>query len=126
MIDIEKQVAHWRHGAIEAWDEVPGMIRRGRTGFALFFLHLALEKALKAHVCRQTNDLAPRIHDLAKLAHLAQLPLSEEQLDVLADANSFNLEGRYADMLLPPPSDQEATLVHHRTQEVFAWLINQL
>lgn len=126
MIDIEKQVAYWRDGAIEAWGEVPGMIHRGRTSFALYFLHLALEKALKAHVCRQTNDLAPRIHDLAKLAHLARLSLSEEQLDVLADANSFNLAGRYADISLPPPSHQQATSVLHRTQEVFAWLINQL
>lgn len=126
MIDIEKQVAFWRDGAIEAWGEVPGMIRRGRTSFALFFLHLALEKALKANVCRQANDLAPRIHDLAKLAHLARLSLSEEQLDVLADANPFDFESLYGDASVPPLSRQEATLLLGRTKGVFEWLISQL
>lgn len=126
MIDIEKQVAYWRDGALSDWEAAQVLLRRQLVWQGLFLLHLALEKALKAHVCRQTNDLAPRIHDLVKLAHLAQLSLAEEQLDVLADANSFNLEGRYADLSLPPPTRQEATLVLRRTQEVFKWLIDQL
>lgn len=125
MIDIEKQVAYWRDGAIEAWGEVPGMIHRGRTSFALFFLHLALEKALKAHVCRQTNDLAPKVHDLVTLARLARLPLSKEQLDFLAAANGYNIAGRYSDAVMPAPTRQAANQIMQKAQEVFEWLISR-
>jgi HEPN domain-containing protein len=126
MIDIEKQVAHWRLGATEAWDEVPGMIRRGRTSFALFFLHLALEKALKAHVCRQTSDLAPKIHDLVALARLTQLPLSKDQADFLAAANAYNIAGRYSDAVVPAPTRQAANQIVGKAKEVFEWLISRL
>ncbi|MBX7235509.1 MAG: HEPN domain-containing protein [Caldilineales bacterium] len=126
MIDIEKQVAYWRNGALSDWEAAQVLLRRQLVRQGLFLLHLALEKALKAHVCRQTNDLAPRIHDLAKLAHLARLSLSEEQLDVLADANPFDFESLYGDASLPPLSRQEAALVLRRTEGVFEWMISQL
>jgi hypothetical protein len=34
-------------------------VARGRTRHGLFFAHLALEKTLKAHVCRATNENWP-------------------------------------------------------------------
>ena len=63
----------------------------------LFIAHLALEKMLKAHVCL---ELAPRIHNLVRLAEMAGLKLSETQIDLLADASEFNIEGRYSKMLI--------------------------
>lgn len=70
MIDVEKQVAYWRDGAQEDWAVARELVGNGRTRHGLFFVHLALEKVLKAHVCRQTRDLAPRIHNLVRLAEL--------------------------------------------------------
>ncbi|NCO95976.1 MAG: HEPN domain-containing protein, partial [Armatimonadetes bacterium] len=52
MIDVEKQVAYWRDGAKEDWEVAQELVDRGRTRHGLFFGHLALEKLLKAHVCR--------------------------------------------------------------------------
>jgi HEPN domain-containing protein len=77
MINIEKQVAYWRDGAVEDWEIAQELIERGRTRHGLFFVHLSLEKLLKAHVCRHTQDLAPRLHNLVRLAELAALPLSQ-------------------------------------------------
>lgn len=37
----------------------------------LFLAHLALEKTLKAHVCRTTGELAPKTHNLVRLAEMA-------------------------------------------------------
>jgi HEPN domain-containing protein len=104
MINIEKQVAYWRDGAVEDWEIAQELIERGRTRHGLFFVHLSLEKLLKAHVCRHTQDLAPRLHNLVRLAELAALPLSQAQVDVLAEINAFHIEGRYPDVLIPPPS----------------------
>ena len=119
MIDIEKQVAYWRDGAAEDWEIAQELIARGRTRHGLFFVHLSLEKLLKAHVCRHTQDLAPRLHNLVRLAELAALPLSQTQVDVLAEINAFHIEGRYPDVLIPPPSQDEAEDYLRRAQEVY-------
>lgn len=68
MIVIEKQVAYWQDGAIEDWGVAKELIKRNKTRHGLFFVHLALEKLLKAQVCRRTQDLAPRVHNLVRLA----------------------------------------------------------
>jgi HEPN domain-containing protein len=94
MIDNQKQIAYWQNGAIEDWDVAAHLINRGKYRHGLFFAHLAIEKLLKAHVCRFSNDLAPRLHNLSRLAELTGLPLSQTQADILADMNAFNLEGR--------------------------------
>jgi len=44
---------------------------KNRIRHGLFLANLALEKALKALVCKATRDLAPRIHNLVRLAELA-------------------------------------------------------
>lgn len=126
MIDIVRQVAYWRDGAREDWAVAQDLIAQGRVRHALFFAHLALEKALKAHVCRQTNDLAPRMHNLVRLAETGVVPLSQDYEDVLAEMNAFNLEGRYPDLLMPPPSLAEAQAYLERAEEVLVWLLRQL
>lgn len=126
MIDIEKQVVYWRDGASEDWQVARDLVRRKRIRQGLFFAHLALEKALKAHVCQHTQDLAPRIHNLVRLAGLAELHLDEKRIDVLAEMNAFNIEGRYPDMLTPEPSVEEARRYMRRTREVYTWLMSQL
>lgn len=126
MIDVDKQVTFWRSSALEDWDAARALIRQKRTRHGLFFAHLAFEKVIKAHVCRTTQDLAPRIHNLVRLAELAQLPLSNAQVDLLAEMNSFNIEGRYPDSLALPPTLAEAQAYLARSEPVFQWLISQL
>jgi HEPN domain-containing protein len=117
MIDIEKQVAYWRGGALEDWQVATELTRRKRLRHGLFFAHLALEKALKAHVCRRTQGLAPRMHNLVRLAEMAELQLDDKQIDVLAEMNVFNLEGRYPEMLTPEPTVEEARRYIRRAKE---------
>ena len=79
MIDVERHIIYWREGSQEDWVVGQELVERGRIRHGLFFVHLALEKVLKAHVCRQTRDLAPRIHNLVRLAEQAALPLDQDQ-----------------------------------------------
>ncbi len=76
MIDINKQIEHWRSGAFEDWNVANGLVEQGKIRHGLFFAHLALEKTLKAHVCRVKNDIAPPIHNLLRLAERASLVLA--------------------------------------------------
>lgn len=126
MIDIQKQITYWQNGAIEEWELAQDLVKRNKTRHGLFFAHLALEKLLKAHVCHQTQDLPPRIHNLTRLAELATLNLSQTQVDVLAEMNVFNLEGRYPDLSLAPLSKKEAKDYLRRAEEVYQWLMSQL
>lgn len=66
------------------------------------------------------------MHNLVRLAELAELPLGEKQLDVLAEMNVFNIEGRYPEMLLPETSLEEARSYIRRARMVYTWLMNQL
>ena len=98
MLDIEKQIAYWRSGAADDWRVAQDLVKRREVRHGLFFAHLALEKLLKALVCRRTQDLAPRIHGLVRLAELAGLSFEPNRVELLAEVNAFNLEGRYPDM----------------------------
>ncbi|MBI4759519.1 MAG: HEPN domain-containing protein [Chloroflexi bacterium] len=126
MIDIAKQIAYWQNGAAEDWEVAHELIKGGRVSHGLFFAHLTLEKLLKAHVCRHTQDLAPRLHNLVRLAELAALTLTQAQIDILAEMNAFNIEGRYPDLLMPPPSLDEVKDCLRRAEEVYQWLMSQL
>ena len=75
MIDIDKQISFWRNSAEEDLAVARDLVHRNRIRHGLFFAHLALEKALKAHVCCVTQDIAPRLHNLVRLAELAELDI---------------------------------------------------
>ncbi len=93
---------------------------------SLFFAHLTLEKVLKAHVCGYTRELAPKLHNLVRLAELSGLKLDEAQISLLAEMNSYNLEGRYPDMLLPAPTLNDAKIQINKAEKVYQWLLSQL
>ena len=118
MIDIERQVAHWRSGAEEDWAVATHLVERGSVRHGLFFAHLALEKLLKAHVCRRTGDVAPRLHNLVRLAEIAGLALDGARTDTLAEMNAFSLAGRYPDASPPPPPPDDARRLLARALEV--------
>jgi HEPN domain-containing protein len=125
VVDIDHQVRYWREGALEEWEVAGEMLQKGRARHALFFAHLAVEKALKARVCRRTYELAPRTHNLVRLAELAGLELERERLRVLTDLNAYAQAGRYPEG--PGPTLDAADARRHisTAREVFQWLMNE-
>jgi HEPN domain-containing protein len=125
MVDVDRQIAHWRDGAREDWAVARELVQSARVRHGLFFAHLAIEKALKAHVCSKTGDLPPRIHNLVRLAELAGVGVTPEHVDVLAEMNAFSMESRYPDPLAPRPTADQAGAYLARAEEVFQWLIDR-
>jgi HEPN domain-containing protein len=125
-LDVEKQIAYWRNGALSTWDDALYLISDKRIMLGLFAVHLALEKAVKAHVVRKTGKLPPKIHNLIRLSELASLDLGVEHRKVLAEINEFNIEGRYSDMLPPPITLEDASFYLKRAKGTFEWLVNLL
>jgi HEPN domain-containing protein len=126
MVDIAQQVIHWRDGANEEWQVALELLERGRTRHALFFTHLAIEEALKAHVCRRTGDLAPRTHNLVRLAELGGLRPDEAQLRILSSLNEFSQAGRYPEGVAPTPTIEEARHYVVDGEQVLKWLMSEL
>ena len=125
VVDIDHQVRYWREGAREEWEVAGELLEKGRARHALFFAHLAIEKALKARVCRRTRDLAPRTHNLVRLAEFAGLTLEPERLRVLTDLNAYAQAGRYPEGPGPTLASEEAERRINAAGEVFQWLINE-
>lgn len=61
MIDTNKQIEYWINGANEDLDSAKILIERNRLLHGLFFCHLVIEKAIKAHVVKQTLEVAPAL-----------------------------------------------------------------
>ena len=101
------------------------LMKRGHHRQGLFMAQLALEKLLKAKVCRHTGDPAPRLHDLVQLAALAELKPTTEQLDTLADMNQFNLQGRYPEDTAVLPTAAKTRAFMARAKEIMEWLIQE-
>jgi len=126
MIDISKQITYWQESAREDWEVAIELVGNNRSRHGLFFAHLALEKILKAHVCKETRDLAPKIHNLIDLAQLANLTLTSHQSDIFTEMNSFNIRGRYPDSLSTKSTKEETRYYIKRAEEIFKWLMSLL
>jgi len=126
MINIEKQINQLRDGAVESWSDALYLIKGRRIWLGLFAVHLAIEKAIKAHVVKETKDIPPFIHNLTKLADVANLKLNEKQRNLLADLNPYNIRGRYQESLGEPPPMTEVKVMMKQAKELFEWLIKSL
>jgi hypothetical protein len=51
---------------------------------------------------------------------------AECEIDILAEMNSFNIEGRYPDTSMPLPSSEEAHAYMNRATEIYQWLMSRL
>ena len=124
MVNVAKHIEYWKQSAGEDFVVAGELVDKGRYRHGLFFMHLALEKLLKAHVCKSTNALAPKIHNLRRLAELARLQIPTEMIKSTARLNEFNLEGRYP--VAEPISESDARGYVTKGVELFEWLMKQL
>lgn len=122
-LDIAKHIAYWRDSALESWKDAEYNIKGGRTAFGLFAVHLAIEKALKAHVGKSTKKLPPTIHNLMSLA---DLKLTSQQLQLFAELNPLNIEGCYPGNISKAITKSEAESIAKRTKVALEWLIKLL
>lgn len=91
----EELIAYWRQSAEDNHTSMLNMFANGEFVWSLFVGHLCIEKLLKACYVKEVDTVAPRIHDLYKLAIRCSLVLTEKQMDALQYVTLFNIEARY-------------------------------
>lgn len=125
-MNIEKQVVYWLDSAKEDWEAAHQLLDGGKYRHGLFFLHLSIEKVLKAIYSKRLAQVPPKIHNLETLLKRVEIPHTVEQMEMVQTINTFNLEGRYPDANPPIPKSEELTQYKKEAGEIYSWLIKQL
>jgi HEPN domain-containing protein len=89
-------VRHWTEGADEDALASAHLFQTGHYHWALFLIHLAVEKTLKARITSLGRP-APLTHDLVRLAREAGVEATTEQLGELNELTAFSIAARYDD-----------------------------
>lgn len=89
-------IKYWMISAGRDWRAVVKMLEAKTYIHALFFMHLVLEKLIKAHWVKDNpENHPPRTHNLVNLCEQTKLEVTSEEHDFLRIMNDFQLESRY-------------------------------
>lgn len=90
-------VNYWIQSSTDDLDTAVKLFESKKYHHCLFFVHLALEKILKAIFVSKKNEPAPFKHDLVRLAEKTELKIDNNTILQLAEISSFNIAARYDD-----------------------------
>ncbi|MBC2704296.1 HEPN domain-containing protein [Desulfobacula sp.] len=83
-----KQINYWVDSAIHDLDVAETLFKSGKYDWCLFIAHLVLEKMLKAFYVKHVGKLPPRIHDLVRMAYMAEVEFDEQTLEFMDAINT--------------------------------------
>ncbi len=126
MIDIKKQIEYWTKGAEDDVLTAELLIREKRILHGLFFCHLVIEKALKAHIVKTSGEIAPRSHNLIYLSEKTDLTFDEETDIFLGILMKYQLQGRYPDYNPVLPDNLKVSEYFNKTKALLQWLKEKL
>ena len=126
MINIGKQIEYWISTAKSDLDSAELLIRESRYSHGLFFCHLTIEKGLKAHVVKTTDEIPPKSHNLIYLLELADIELDESDENFLGILMKYQLEGRYPDYNPVIPTKDKVLKYLNLTKKMLIWLERKL
>lgn len=90
-------IEYWMTSSKDDLDTAKKLFEVKKYHHSLFFVHLGLEKILKAiHISKQKQAALP-IHDLVRLAEKAAVQINPEIILLLAEISTFNVAARYDD-----------------------------
>jgi hypothetical protein len=66
------------------------------------------------------------IHNLNRLANLAQIVICTQEEEFLVEMTGWNLSGRYSDRIPMAPQEEQVHLLLNETERIVRWLIQKL
>ena len=122
---LEKQIEYWINGASDAYRNSRNSNWKNKILHGLFFCHLALEKATKALVVKNTTEYAPKSHNLFYLLEKANVDFDEENYIFIGIISVYQLEGRYPTDNIKLPHKKECIKYLAKTKEIVKWIKKQ-
>jgi len=125
-MDTKEHILYWKNSSQEDLDAAWSLLEKKHLRHCMFFAHLTLEKAIKAHVTKKTQQVPPRIHNLLRLVEIAEIALDDKRTDFLREFGAYQLEGRYPDSEQIDLNESFVKSELDKVKEMFEWLISQL
>lgn len=125
-MNLKHQIDYWTKGAEEDLITAQMLIANNRLIHGLFWCHLVIEKSIKAHVVRCTNEIPPKTHNLQLLLSKTDLVLDPELEKLLGSLMVYQLEGRYPEFYPATPSRNYALEILNQTKTLHQWLMKKL
>ncbi|RLC16150.1 MAG: hypothetical protein DRH93_18980 [Deltaproteobacteria bacterium] len=126
MIDLQKQIDYWINEAEDNILSADILIQKDRFLHGLFFCHLVIEKAIKAHVVKESEELAPRSHNLILLSEKAKIEIDDDTDIFLGILMKYQLQGRYPDYNPIIPDKEKIQNYLNQTKVLLKWLKEKL
>lgn len=127
MMEQDDVVNYWVETANSDFRTMLNMYESKDYHWSLFMGHLVIEKLLKAIYVKKHGEHPPKTHDLLRLAKEAEVQTTEEQMDVLDLATTFNINARYPDYKRSfyKKCTQEFTAANiEKIKELRTWLLS--
>lgn len=118
MITVGKQIEYWRSNSEKDLDTASILIDAKKYIEGMFFCHMCIEKTLKAHIVKQTEQIPPKSHDLFYLADKAKIEISESQSTMMNILMKYQLEGPYPEYYPRVPPLEKIVYYFNTTKEL--------
>lgn len=93
---MNDKVKYWINIAEYDLDTAEAMLETERFLYVGFMCHQTIEKMLKAVIEKQQiSDIPPKIHNLLRLANIANIALPDRYVKLISYLNPLNIEARY-------------------------------
>jgi HEPN domain-containing protein len=129
-VDYKKLVSYWitasekdLHAAKEIFVNTKNYVS------VLFYIHLFIEKALKAYYVQKKKTHAPFSHNLLFLSKEVGIEIDKKHNKLMAEINEFNIECRYPDEKfgIYKKATKSFTMKYlTKAEELHAWILGQL
>jgi len=128
---MDTKVKYWVDLAEYDLDTAEAMLAAKRYLYVGFMCHQAIEKAFKAAISNNANVYPPKIHNLQRLARIAEVfpLLSSEQKGLMAQLEPLNIQARYPeykDELFQSLQGAYSKSLLAETKELLQWIIQTL
>ena len=130
MSDYDK-IDYWVEISEYDLETAKAMLQTKRFLYVGFMCHQSVEKMLKANYVKVTNKIPPYVHGLKKISVQGEIYdcFSEEQIELLATLEPFNIEGRYPVLKMEISKMLDKNVCQNLikdTEELIKWIKNKL
>lgn len=97
-MDLKEIEKYWIESSQDAFDTAETLFENNKFVYSMFFLHLAIEKILKALFVNQTQSESPFGHNLQNIASkIKNIDFGKKRMELFTQITTFNIAGRYDD-----------------------------
>ncbi len=129
-MDLKEIEKYWIESSQDTFDTAKTLLENNKFVHSMFFLHLSIEKMLKALFVNQNQSESPFGHNLQNIASkIKNINFDKNTMELFAQITTFNISGRYDDYkknFYNICNLEFATNYSNKGKELLEWLKSQL